>query len=630
MGRSNSHPIENHEIHPLEQAPTQKNETLPLYPERVLDRITQTADQLEALEVGTRPLIELSEDERELILENENRLGEKLEQAYRISPRTPTFSPEYFLTEQGKADLEKTTGVAFPQNITTPKASEAFLFSLRHQLKNLKPDECSKLGDRSVRATEQSLIERLNDSMDEEGNISFSDIPIPRKLTLLTTPEKSIEKIRALYSLKQEVKALRDQSDTGNSFGKVNDGILRLYQKRINTLLIDLKFSTFNLAQAVEDNSASDLTEEEKLLLQAAGKRRPSDKNVSRYDRLLQGAATDIDEGGKHTTLGDSIREFADEIEREYIEIQLSTSDSIREKGLDEARLKEASLSAADVKKMGDEALSAYGVLSSFPGESYSPNETGPAADGKWRFVLRPEYRTFSVDSKRKTVKGPAKNFSALEAIPVSIAHETEGHMLQHENRSQIPLRIFKEVGAGRSDVLAECGAMNNEDFVSRNAFGAGSLGHPHYLRAMERRAQGGDYFDCVQAFYESAAKADRMLLKLGKISEQDFIDRSKKNVALAVNRAKRLFQSSTQYSSKETFLSKSKDTAYLEQIKLAREFQRRGLDKYIFIAGIDIDDLPFLVEAGILDSKKIKPPIFHALKVWEKMKDGYSLAHPS
>lgn len=275
---------------------------------------------------------------------------------------------------------------------------------------------------------------------------------------------------------------------------------------------------------------------------------------------------------------------------------------------------------------MGDEALAAYDALSSYPADSYNLSETGPAPDGKWRFVLRPEFRTFAVDSKRKVVKGPAKSFSVWEAIPVSIAHETEGHMLQHENRAQIPLRIFKEVGAGRSDVLAECGAMNNEDFVSRNAFGAGSLGHPHYLRAMERRAQGGNYFDCVRAFYESAMKSDQLLLSLGKIDEQDFVGRSKKNIALAVNRAKRLFQSSTKYSSEETFISKSKDTAYLEQIKLAREFHQRGLDKYTFIAGVDISNLPFLVESGVLDSKKIKAPTFHALKLWNQMKGEYVL----
>lgn len=609
------------------EPPSVNEKTPSLYPERVIDKVPQIAAQLEALENGTQPLLELSEDERELILENEKRLGEKLELAYRISPRAPIFSPEYFLTPEGKVDFEKTTGIPFPPEVTTVEESVRFLFSTRHHLKNLKPEVYSKLSDRSLQASEKVLIASLTNSLDTEGNISFTNIPLPEKLSLPLTPEKTIEKIQLLFQLKKEIKSLRSKNEKESPFGKVNEGIWRLYQKRINTLLLDLKFSVLNLAALVREHPSLELSEDEEILLRAAKIFSPSDENISRYDRFAQGAARTTNEDGNYETLGGTIREFADEIEKEYTEIQLTASKAIREKGLDENKLKEPSLSVETVKKMGTEALAAYGVLSAYPAESYDLSETGPAPDGKWRFVLRPEYKTFSVDSKRKVVKGPARNFSVMEAIPISIAHETEGHMLQHENRSQLPLRIFKEVGAGRSDVLAECGAMNNEDMVSKQAFGIGSLGHPHYLRAMERRAEGGDYFECVEAFYRSAQKADKIMLSLGEISREEFIARSKKAIALAVNRTKRLFQSSTKYSSESNFLAKSKDTAYLEQIKLAREFHSRGLDKFIFIAGIDIDDLPFLVESGLLDARKIKAPIHHALKTWESIKDSYQLS---
>lgn len=335
---------------PEKVSPSLKEGGQRLYPERVIDQVTTVVNQLEALENGTQPQIDLSEDERELILENENRLGEKFERAYRISPVTQTFSPEYFLTDSGREDFKKTLGITFPSEIATTEASEAFLFSIRHHLKKLKPEDCSKLGDRSVQATEKALIERITSSMDTKGHISFSGISLPQKLSLLLTPEKTIEKIQALFALKREVKSLREKSDVETSFGKVSNGILRLYQKRINTLLIDLKLSAFNLAAATKDHPTDDLSPEESLLLQAAKVSVPSDKNISRSDRLLQGADTIVDEDGQRATLGNSIREFADEIEKEYTEIQLSASDSIREKGFDEARLKEPSLSAEDVK----------------------------------------------------------------------------------------------------------------------------------------------------------------------------------------------------------------------------------------------------------------------------------------
>jgi hypothetical protein len=104
-------------------------------------------------------------------------------------------------------------------------------------------------------------------------------------------------------------------------------------------------------------------------------------------------------------------------------------------------------------------------------GSEYTSDRTGPAPDNKWQFVARDEFKTMAVDGKRKVIKCGRGSQSVASLISVTLAHEIEGHVLQHENKSKIPLRLFKRLGSGRSVVFAECGAMSNQDTVSRDAF---------------------------------------------------------------------------------------------------------------------------------------------------------------
>ena len=168
---------------------------------------------------------------------------------------------------------------------------------------------------------------------------------------------------------------------------------------------------------------------------------------------------------------------------------------------------------------------------------------------------------------------------------------------------------------------------MNNQDIVSKEAFGFNSPPHPHYIRAMQKKIDGGNYLDCVNAFYESTMNIPRQEKLAGTLSDEDFKKEMRKNLSLSINRAQRLFRDGSSLSSREGFLSKSKDTVYLEQVRLFRELKKHGLEKYVFIGGANLNALTFLLRSGFLNPEDIKTPKYYCLKIWERMKDQFILA---
>lgn len=215
-----------------------------------------------------------------------------------------------------------------------------------------------------------------------------------------------------------------------------------------------------------------------------------------------------------------------------------------------------------------------------------------------------------AVDSKRKVIKCGIKKQSPAGLISVTLAHEIEGHVLQYENKTKIPLRLFKKLGGERSSIFAECGAMNNQGLVSQEAFGFAFPPHPHYIRAMVEKLRGGNYLDCIKAFHESTLRGPRLQKTLGQISEEVFKKEVKKSLKLAINRTKRLFREGSDFSSNQPFLTNSKDTVYLEQVKLFQELKQRGLEKYVFVGGANLNTLLFLMKSGFLDPKDIQTEI--------------------
>ncbi|MBP9728436.1 MAG: hypothetical protein KBD27_03595 [Candidatus Moranbacteria bacterium] len=604
-----------------------KNEKQPLYPERPSEGIEAKIQKLADFEAGRAEKIPLTPEERLEIQKLEEVLGTTLEKIFGITPKEAILYQEYFLTPEGKKDFETVAGVSL-EDAGTLEEVERALYQATEKIAQMNPKERGGLIGRSRDYGEAFLFEELTQGKDAEGRISTENIIDPKRVILQLTPSENLKKLQALQSIREYLKKYEklEVSSPGRdeNFKKVLQGTLRLYQSRVNEMLVGVKSDALTLVRKREVVSEEGLSEEEKILLSRVVGTGDAEGALMRYDKFLFGASSQYDADGERRQVGQELAAFADRFEDEYNASVALRQEQIREKGFDPEKLFTKDRGIEEVIKFAEETLEAYGLLSAEPASQYEKDRPGPASDNKWQFVVRDEFKTMAVDGKQKIIKCGTDAQSMANLISVTLAHEIEGHVLQHDNRSKIPLRLFKRIGSGRSSIFAECGAMSNQDVISREAFGYASPPHPHYIRAMQRKLEGGNYRDCLQAFYESSMKGPRLEKSLGRISSEVFEAQSEKNLKLAINRTKRLFGGSTDFSSESGVLSKSKDTVYLEQVKLFEELKKHGLEKYVFVGGANLDALIFLMESGFLEPQDIAEPKQHSLEIWERMKSGY------
>src|SRR5690606_38402758 len=134
----------------------------------------------------------------------------------------------------------------------------------------------------------------------------------------------------------------------------------------------------------------------------------------------------------------------------------------------------------------------------------------------------------------------------------------------------------------------------------------------------MAKRLEGGDYLECVKAFYDSALIILREAKKAGDLNEEEFKKEAQRKLELAINRVKRLYRSGVDYSSRSNFLVKSKDTVYFEQHLLMERLKKQGLEKAAYMIGADIKTQIILSKLGYLDYSKMELPDY-AFEIWER-----------
>ena len=146
----------------------------------------------------------------------------------------------------------------------------------------------------------------------------------------------------------------------------------------------------------------------------------------------------------------------------------------------------------------------------------------------------------------------------------------------------------------------------------------------------MVKKLEGGNYAECLEAFYESTLKGPRLQRAIGSLSDEDFKKQTEKNLKLAINRTKRLFREGADFSSQEASLSNSKDTVYLEQVRLFQKLKGHGLEKYAFVLGADLNTLVFLMKSGFLNPSDIQQPKYQSLEIWKRMREEYTKSDPA
>ncbi len=596
-----------------------------LYPERASSDIQKKIEQLAAIENGAEKQAELSAEEQEEILSFETSLGNTLETVFDITVQENTFYPEYFLAEEGQEDLRLLLGDTEIPPLTL-EAVSTLLYTSTY-LKGLDAKVQSDIAGRSRNYSEEATFQAFRKTKDQNGLIQQDDLSLPIRTKVIFDPEKLLTKQRALRKIKEQLRTYRvslQETEHSDDARFVINGILDLYHARVNDLLIDGNIQILTLQEKSALLGEDSLTDAERELLEIGFGLGDTERTLSKLDKLVKGAAHEYEENGYRQQLSQDVIAFADEFEAEYISQVTLRNSAIEGRGLDREKLFAKNIPAEKIAQLAEETLTHYSLLSQYPASDYESDREGPAPDDKWQFVMRDAYKTMAVSAKQKIIKCSPNPQSIDRLISITLAHEIEGHVIQAENRARIPLRLFAKVGGGRSSIFAECGAMNNQDYVSGQAFGYQSPPHPYYIKAMQKKLEGGSYLDCVEAFYEGSLKELHLQRELGWIDQEEFDLRADEKLKLAINRTKRLFESGAQFGSNEEFLTNSKDTVYLEQVRLYRALKQHGLEKYAFISGANLDTLLFLMQAGFLNPSDIQQPHFYSLTVWDRLKDNY------
>ena len=615
-----------------------------LYPERHSAGIDRRIEALERLETGKDPKIELSEEETAELLGFENKLGDTLESIHKLTPIRYTFYAEYFLTEAGRKDFFKTTGLEItgetPEDVIVSilKSRQAIQESVAD--KSIAAKKIAGLFGNSINFFNDSLFLELSKQKSADGSLNIDpETPLSNRAVILLTPDIALKKIDQLRTfkkfLKEKLAELGSETAPGPSLQAGLREVLILYKRKVNTMITGQIPNAIAAKNTADILRHEDISDAEKSLADLNDRQQtktfPSlsdpESALARYDKFIHGASREYNTAGNRNQISLEIAAYADEIEKAYLENALSKPADIRKKGLDPNKILDETLSLEQYLPWAEELLEACGEKSAYPGSTYDPSREGPAPDNKWQIITGPEFKTNGIDPKRKTYKlghTQKKKRSIENVVSVVLGHEI-AHIFQKINRDALPIKLLGQIGSDRRGLYSEGGAMYLQDLVSTEAFGTRSIPMPHYVRAMSRRLRGGNYLDCLSAYYDSAYKILKAQLDAGTIDEETFQERTLSLLKTAINSTKRLFASSDDLSAQSSVLTQSDDTSYLEQRLLMEKLKAIGKENYAYL-GINLDTIISLTKLGLFDAAKIKTPPLYALKLWDKIKDVYKL----
>lgn len=600
-----------------------------LYPERASSNLDASIARLRDLESGKIKKLELKEEEKAELLAFENSLGESLEKIIKIKSVSMDLQVDYLLTQDGIDDFSKT----FALDIGGENAQtiERFIYEHRAGFLKIESTERAAFSGRAEKHSRKTLLDTLSATMTDDGEINITEISIPKQINLLLAPEKALEKLTLLRDFKRRLKleiATIQQLPNISEPAEARLKILRLYQRKVNQILAENFFRGVIVQELANGIGVDNLTSEEKNLLELFNELSSPEKNYSRYDKFIHGATFGYDESGNKTQIPEELLDFAHKLDLESMEVELHKNDRLRERGLDPAKIFENSITCAEFSRVENSVLQHYNSLSAYPASTFNPDRVGPAPDGKWQFIALPEIEGMSTENDTKTIEAPSENQSVERMIAILCGHETEGHFIQTINREKIPLKLLasNHLGGDRTEIFAEGGAMMVQNIISEEAFGYKSLPGSHYVKAMVRKLQGGNYLDCVKTYYDSKKEFIEEKKRRDIINNTAFKKELIAALKTAISSSKRLFRLGVDKNAISPILAKSKDTVYLEQLILIDKLRQNGMEKYAFIGRVNLRTLADLAEIGLIDLAQIKKPDLYSLEIWNNIKDNYKL----
>jgi len=614
-----------------------------LYPERTSLSVERQIHRFQETEA-----IGLTEKDTKDLLDWESPLGDKLETAVKPSSGSFDFPVDYLLTKEGKealCDIFPYTvfDMGLLYSIETPEDAKKFMYQYSASFfvpeKDVDPEEdedeeeMTKFNVRNFKLRRQAFRERaekfVTDNFVEQyqnylnGLITFGEIHNPVFITITGSAKKGLARIGGLKDLRAELKEieanLASEDSDSQELKEAKKIVLKMYRTRVNEYLAEGYIHRYGLKAKADILGVESLTPDEQELLELLPPM--SLKNVDRIDKFLEGVEGETVGSNYLQVSSQLVAEAKQKLAQyEMANIQSSRNETLIKKGLDPEKINNNPITAGEMKEWFVEMLVAHDI-------PVAPEGAKNSKQG-WRLNIEEGRKTISITGNVKKVNIPA-SFSrpVYNALPVA-RHET-GHVLQHENRRTIPLKLFAKRGADRGSVFTEAGGKFLETDLEQEVFGlppqeAFNLG---YVFAIDARLKGGSFRDCFQAFLEPQLR----LLDARQISSPlppDSVEKERARlVRESFNRTLRNFRNSFALEQNVPYIGESRATVYLEQLLLVQNLQKIGHLDLAFIARTNFITLTYLKQLGFLDESQLISEVNVARDViWPRIKDRFVL----
>ncbi len=578
-----------------------------LYRERQSDSVDFWLNKISQLESGEVPKHELTPEELEKLHAFEEEFVSEKTKAGEIKADLITLDMEFLKTNEGieafraifSVDI---SDVEIPNWLIKNTAKVFFV-------KKLVEDGIESKSKEFQRAR---VVEQLKSKLKTDGGFEdTSDIVPPENISLLVNTEQMAEKIQIMRNLKQLLKShlvrFEHPSDNLEYAKKV---LVEMYLKRLNVAIANLYLSARSVKEKEIKFGYASLSVAEKKILSETNLFMDPDVQLTRIDKFIFGASRELDEKQKYGSISSALLEYAQHIDQRRSEID--PRESIKGMGLDPEKVLAENIGPEELKRLADQMLELYGL---------GNNSTNP-----WKYEIQ-KRRTLAVTGDNRIIKGVNIPRSILDAITILLGHEIEGHVLQHENSSHIPLKIFSdEDGGGRSSLFAEGGAMYVQDKITKEIFGYEKLPKTSYLKTLTKRLAGGNFIDCVKTYFESTNIENLEARESGQITDSEYMSATEKNLNTAFSSTQRIFKYGDIRKSQIGISTRSKDLAYLEQKRVLDKMANSPLLKLAFVGGMNLETAYSLIDLGLLKLDELVEPKMLSIKIWETLKDKYLL----
>ncbi len=446
-----------------------------------------------------------------------------------------------------------------------------------------------------------------------QGDISR--INNPKRIARLVDLDNYLNKLEGYRKMKLEIKDKRNELRAKSSnLNEAQQIVLDLYQRQINISIAGF----YSKGRILKTQPRRNKKEEEIFVLIKGTKRqtkhdrfdlKKASRTLEKIDHFLKGTGLAIGENGLFETIPRRLIEYA---EKRASEPTLTTSEEYK-------RYDKYNINAEQAKTLCNSILEQY----------------GQQKDNKvWRAVVLEMKRTLTVKYKRKDVKIrevriPKKFKRGLAETLKVLAHEVEGHVLRYINQEKVfkdELNLIEEFASGRSTVMAEAASMKIQEETRETMFGFKHKAMPYYYVILKEKRKGGGFKDCLKAHLEAKARREYNMTLEELLRDNSLFTKAFEE---AYPRTLRIFRKSTPLDDTGGYLPTSYTLDYIEQELIAEtltqeEVKKTGLDKLLYIRGVDLYSAQDLIRLGMLDLSKVREPeMVVARKIWPKLKES-------